>query len=576
MKPNRTLSAGGFRPVPEVDSITAYQVPRAITPVDLYLDGNEGCPPTDWKPAEILRDNPDLIQRYPDAASLERKLAEKLNLDPAGVLVTAGADEAIDRVCRTALAPGRTMILPVPAFPMFRHYATLAGGRIVTVAWPDGAYPVEEVIQAVDATTSIIVIVSPNNPTGAVASAADIDRLARGAPQALVLVDLAYGEFADEDLTPAALAHDNCVVLRSFSKAGGMAGLRVGYAVGSPAIVSYLRRAGGPYTVSSLSLALAEQVLARSEDREGYFTAVRRNRDRMARALQKLGARPTASQGNFVFARFPDAEWTRAGLAGLGIAARGYPDDRDLRDFLRITVPHPDHLDRLLAALGTVLAPEAILFDMDGVLADVSGSYRQAIIETAARYGVTVTGETITSAKRAGDANNDWHLTHSLIKEQGGIAAFEDVKRTFEGLYHGDGSRPGLWIQERPLCGEDLLRRLRRKVKLGIVTGRPRRDAQRFLAEHNLAEFFDVVVCLEDAPAKPSPEPVRLARRKLGVTRAWMIGDTPDDMRAARAAGVLPVGIAAPGESAESGTALLRSGAGRILDSLKELTELIP
>ena len=169
---------------------------------------------------------------------------------------------AIDRLCRAYLAPGRRIVMPQPTFVMLPYYAALAGAEIDAVPWREGPYPLEAVLDAVTEQTAVIVVVSPNNPNGAVATAADLRALAEAAPHAVLLVDLAYAEYADEDLTAAALSHPSAVVVRTISKAWGLAGLRVGYAVGSPELIAILRVAGGPFSVSGLSLAVAERALA--------------------------------------------------------------------------------------------------------------------------------------------------------------------------------------------------------------------------------------------------------------------------------------------------------------------------
>lgn len=221
-------------------------------------------------------------------------------------------------------------------------------------------------------------------------------------------------------------------------------------------------------------------------------------------------------------------------------------------------------------------APEALLFDLDGVIADVSQSYRRAILETAASYGVAVGVADVTAAKAAGDANNDWVLTHRMVTAQGIDTTLEEVTRRFEALYQGSGETPGLWQVERLLVEPALLERLAQRLPLGIVTGRPRRDAQRFVGQAEIAGFFGAMVCMEDAPRKPDPAPVQLLLHQLGVQRAWLVGDTPDDMQAAAAAGVLPLGVVAPGDTAEeTGPALLTSGAKRILTNVAELEQLL-
>ena len=112
---------------------------------------------------------------------------------------------------------------------------------------------------------------------------------------------------------------------------------------------------------------------------------------------------------------------------------------------------------------------------------------------------------------------------------------------------------------------------------LALVTGRPRRDAERFLERFGLADLFDVVVTREDAALKPDPAPVRLALERLGVERAWMVGDTPDDLVAARGAGVLPLGVVPPGaDPSRTRTTLEAAGAARVLSRTEDLTALLP
>jgi HAD superfamily hydrolase (TIGR01548 family) len=277
-----------------------------------------------------------------------------------------------------------------------------------------------------------------------------------------------------------------------------------------------------------------------------------------------------------VLARFDDPVWVKDGLEGLGIAVRAWPGRERLENALRITLPGDEvRFRRLLEGLRAVLAPEALLLDLDGVLADVSGSHREAVRQTAARFGVTVSPEEIGAAKRRGGANNDWELTWRLVTAGGAEASLDEVTRAFEALYHGDRSRPGLRERERALIDATGLARLKRGRPLAIVTGRPRDDAWRFLRRFGLDGEVDVLVGLEDGPAKPAPDPVRLALDRLGVRRAWMVGDTVDDVRAARAAGVVPIGVLPPGDDAEAtGGALTGAGAARVLEPIDGLTAL--
>jgi HAD superfamily hydrolase (TIGR01548 family) len=368
-------------------------------------------------------------------------------------------------------------------------------------------------------------------------------------------------------------------VVRTLSKAYGLAGLRVGYALGAADVITPLRSAGSPFPVSHLSLHIALRQLQETDGpMRAYVARVRQERAQLNRELAALGAEPMPSQGNFCFVRFPNARWVWSALSGLGIGVRHFSTAPELDAWLRITCPgEPAAFERLRQGLWTALKPEALLFDMDGVLADVSGSYRAAIVATARDLGVALTADEISRAKARGGANNDWELTRRLVAAHGVEVSLAEATRRFEEHYQGAPGRPGLRRTERLLVGRDALARMAARAPLAVVTGRPRSDAERFLDEAGVRAHFKVVVAMEDGPLKPDPAPVRLALQRLGVSRAWMLGDTPDDMAAARAAAVVPLGVRPPGEDRpEFLDALVRAGAARVLDSPGALEELLP
>jgi len=545
-----TGAAEGVRAEIGSETLSPYSPVRPLGPIDLFLDANEGTASGVDIGATLARIGAEAARRYPNAAGLEAAIARLLGLPARGVLMTAGGDEAIDRACRAFLGPGNELILPVPTFEMIGRYARLAGAEVVGVPWSSGPFPIDEVLGRLNVRTTMIAVVSPNNPTGAVARPSDLTRLSKAAPSALLLVDLAYTEYADEDLTQAALSLPNAVIIRTFSKAYGLAGMRVGYAAGGERVVHAMRAAGSPYPVTGLSLAVAEEALAGAPARLPRRVArVRDERDRLRELLCELGARPVESQANFVLAEFRDAEWVWRALAGLGIGVRRFAEGLGLERSLRITCPGDDvGFVRLCHGLKAAMRPRALLLDMDGVIADVSRSYRRAIAMTADSFGVSVSPEAIGAAKADGNANNDWVLTHRLVTRAGVAATLEEVTARFELVYQGTVETPGLEVAESLIPEPVLLWRLAGRIRLGIVTGRPRRDCERFLRRFGLDKFFKAVVCMEDAPRKPDPAPIRLALQHLGTQSAWMIGDTPDDIVAARAAGVVPIGIAAPGD----------------------------
>ena len=567
-------------PGPVVVQCRSYVIPPRPKFIDLPLGNTERVIVSEEE-AETLNSilskfDVSSIVGYPNSSELQQLLAERLEVLPGRVLVTAGADEALERALESVLGPGRELIVTSPTFEMIPVYARLAGGNVRQIPWLDGAYPVDGVLEAVGADTAVIAVVTPNNPTGAVVSRADIQRIALAVPHILILVDMAYSEFADVNLTADLLNYPNVVMVRSLSKAWGMPGLRVGYAVGDAQVIAWMRRTGGPYTISGLSLSIAEERIRQGEESiRVYVQRVRAERSMLTTLISELGGRPLPSQANFVLARFENARWVRDGLAGLGIGSRSFSDNEALKDTLRISCPGDQSaFVRLEHAFKAVLNPEAILFDLDGVLADVSASYRMSIIETAKSFGVSITVDDISAMKAHGNANNDWQVTQRLLLDHGLAVSLAEVIGRFESLYQGTETEPGLRATETLLVERPWLESLGRRYSLAVVTGRPRRDAERFLHDNGIRDLFEALVCMEDAELKPSPMPVRLALERLGVTRAWMLGDTPDDLVAARAAGVMPVGVAPPGELLESATiTLIEAGAACVLEKTEQLME---
>jgi len=545
----------------------------------LRLNSNEGPRAPQALLAELAALDPELLRCYPDATAVETALADRVGVSPDRVLVTAGADEALDRIYRAYAGPDRPVLLPEPTFDMLERFADLAGAPLVRVPWIADAFPLEEILAELDNRIAIVVIVSPNNPTGGVASRDDVRRIAAAAPRALLLLDQAYVEYADADIDPGVLDLPNVVVVRTMSKAWGLAGCRVGYAVGTSEVIAVLRAAGAPYPVAGPSLALALFQLRRGDAAlRAHVAQVRMERANLRQLLCARGVDARASQANFVFADFgPRAAFVRDGLGARGILVRDFPGRARLETSLRITLPgEPADFERLTRALETVLTPEAIVFDLDGVLADVRESQRAAMIATAASFGVTVTMDDIEAALRAGDASNDWIVTQRLIAAGGGAVDLPSVTTRYQALYLGANGSPGLRERERSIVSRDVLARLSNRLPLAVVTGRPRDEARWFLEREGIAGLFRATVCMEDAARKPDPAPVRLALARLGVRSAWMVGNTPDDVRAAAGADVIPLGIVAPGDDlVATATALTEAGAAHVLSDVTDLEELL-
>ncbi len=352
-----SLSDSSLQPRAVVEEGTSYVIPGRPESIDLPLGNTERVIVSREEQKEFREIVSQLdvgtIISYPKAFGLQQHLADRFNVLPAQVLVTGGADEALERAIGCVLEPGRELIATSPTFEMIPIYARLTGGAVHQIPWLEGSFPVSEILEAVTDRTTVISVVTPANPTGALIALGDLQRIARAAPQILLIVDLAYVEFADVDITPDLLAEPNVLIVRSLSKAWGMPGARVGYALGSAEVIDWMSRTSGPYSVSGPSLAIAQARLQYGrENVRNYVRTVRAEREHLIELIKELGGIPMPSQANFVLARFEDVVEVSDRLADRGIGTRRFPGNPDLQDFLRITCPgDQEAFQRLTGAL---------------------------------------------------------------------------------------------------------------------------------------------------------------------------------------------------------------------------------
>lgn len=325
-----------LRPAARLAGLRPYGTGSVRAEGALPLDANEGPAAAPALLDRLQAVDGESLRRYPNARSLEAVIAERLGVEPARVVVTAGGDDAIDRVCRVSLEPERSLIVHTPTFEMITRGARLAGGTVRSVPWMGGLFPIDSIEAVIAPDTGLVAIVSPNNPTGGVIEIEDMERICRAARAvgAVLLVDLAYIDYADEDPTQRLLEFDNVVVVRTFSKAFGLAGLRVGYAIASERVAGWLRSVGGPYPVSVPGLAIAGLAWEAGVD-AAYLDRVRHERHRLRSWLRERGIEVLDSQSNFVLSRV-DA----VALAERGVVVRAFVGE--VAGWSRITLPGDD------------------------------------------------------------------------------------------------------------------------------------------------------------------------------------------------------------------------------------------
>jgi histidinol-phosphate aminotransferase len=341
-----------LNPREAVRTLPSYHPPLAGRS-GLRLDFNEntvGCSP---RVLERLRQStPEQLASYPEREPVEAVAADFLKVPQAELLLTNGVDEAIHLLCETYLEAGDEALIAVPTYSMYRIYVMAAGAQLIAIlAGKNFEFPADELGKRITPRTRLIAVANPNNPTGTVAPAAELVRIARSAPDAAVLVDEAYFEFYGQSMLAARDDLPNLFVARTFSKAYGLAGLRIGVLVGNAEQMRAVRRVSSPYNVNAVALACLPEALGDQTYIQQYVSEVRESRARLERALEALGIQFWHSQANFVLARVGAAAAFVEQMRRRGILVRDRTSDHGCEGCVRITLGPRAHADRLLAAL---------------------------------------------------------------------------------------------------------------------------------------------------------------------------------------------------------------------------------
>ena len=330
-----------------------YHPPLAARHV-LRLDFNENTFAPSPKVLERVRAITAAgLTKYPEREPVEQIVAEHFGLKPEQVLLTNGVDEAIHLMCVTLLDAGDEALISTPTFFMYDVSIGLMTEGLVKVQADESlAFPLERFMAAITERTKLIIVASPNNPTGAVVRRAHLLAIAAAAPHAVVMVDEAYYHFHGESTLEDIATVPNLVVARTFSKAYGLASLRVGMLVGNAALMKYLRKASSPYNVNGVALDCLPAALADEEYLAWYVKQVRVGRERTTAALRELGVPYFESQANFVLMRIGEkhAELVDA-MRRHDVLLRDRSGDPGCEGFVRITIGIEEHVTKGLAAL---------------------------------------------------------------------------------------------------------------------------------------------------------------------------------------------------------------------------------
>ncbi len=341
----------------------AYHSP-IVSRAGLSLDLNEsmaGCSPRVL--ARLRSLSAAEVSLYPQREVGERVVANFLGLAPEQVLLTNGMDEALSLLFATYLGssdkdPGDELLFADPTFVMYPMLGEALGAKVVRLqSGEDLALPVADLLARISPRTGVIAIANPNNPTGLAASRADLLKIAEAAPDAAVLIDEAYFEFCGETLIGDLARHPNLFVGRTFSKAYGLAGLRLGVLIGATEQIGYMRRLSLPFNVNSVALACLEEALADQSFVSDHVAQVKQGRERLAQLFDELGLRFWPSQTNFILVRVgATAKAFVESMQRRGILVRDSSANPGCNGCVRITIGTPKQMDGVLQAIREVIS----------------------------------------------------------------------------------------------------------------------------------------------------------------------------------------------------------------------------
>jgi histidinol-phosphate aminotransferase len=339
-----------------VREMREYHSPLSSPNTELRLDMNEsttGCSPRVL--AKLNSMDARTLAQYPRREAGEKLVADFLGITPQQLLLTNGADEAIDLLCRAYLEPQDEMIVVIPTFAMYEVFAQMENAKVVHVpTGPDFSFPTERVLGALTGKTRIIVICNPNNPTGVDVPRSSIMKIVEAAPDAAILLDEAYFDFYGQTMLDQVGKLPNLFIARTFSKAYGLAGLRVGAIVGDQEQVSVLRRMATPFNVNAFAIECLAEALADRQFVADYVAQVIASREWLRKELEQLGFKCWPSHGNFILSRFGlEKKAILDALRARGISLRDRPD---CEGCVRITIGKHQEMERLISEIKQVMS----------------------------------------------------------------------------------------------------------------------------------------------------------------------------------------------------------------------------
>ncbi len=557
----------------------AYEIPLYPDDIRLKLDSNENTMGPSPKVMAALQGITDKdIKFYPAYGEILTKLAAFNNLKTGMILPANGADEAISCVFNTFVEPEDSVLTVTPTFAMPKIYARALGCEYKEVPYAEKwIFPTQELINNIDEKTKLIIITTPNNPTGESIARQELIKILNAASGIYVLIDETYANYAGETFIDLVETYPNILIARSMSKDFALAGLRFGYLISAEENLKHIKKVISPYSVNNLAVKAACAALDDINHLTYCISRVNESKALLTEGFSDIAEKVYPSSANFVLADFGErTDFIYKKLLNTGIRVKNFGNAQYLENCMRIALPDVENTEYILESLKP---RDLIIFDMDGVIVDTSNSYRLAIRGTYEKFsGKTLTPEAVQMAKNRGGLNNDWDLTYYLLEKEGISVSFQELIEKFQELYWGNNG-DGFILNEKLLISRQTLAELSQKYDMAIFTGRPKLEAEYVLKRWDIGQFFCPVITMEDPPkgkGKPDPWGVHQIVRITRPKEVFFLGDTVDDMFSARQAGVKGVGVLPPQEKGEElRRALLAHGAVDVLENTEDIVQLL-
>lgn len=542
----------------------------------LKLDFNENLiGPSQKVLDEIKKIDKTKICLYPSYQKLTDAIAFYRNVPFETVLPTNGADEALNYIVNTFVEPDENIVTASPYFLMNRIYARISNLEFREVEYKEKwVYPIDDILAAIDEKTKLVIVTSPNSPTGEVISDENLMRIIRNAKNALVMIDETYGTYANKSYAHLTKEFSNVAVVKSMSKDFALAGLRLGYIVSAKQNIDYIRTIASPGNVNSIAVIAGIAALSDTKHLEHIKREIQKSKDFLTLELSEV-AKVYPSNTNFLCIDFGEkAAAVNERLLLNGIKTKFFKDGV-LKNHFRLTIPPLDSAKKLVDA---IKVKSLVIFDMDGVLVDVENSYRLAIKKTFEHFsGQELAPERIQEAKNLGGLNNDWDLTESLLEQSGILIEKPLIIEKFQDFYFGENGEGFIQNEELLIC-KNILKSLAKNHQLAVFTGRPEKEALFTLEFFGIRHFFSEIISMDDLDEdlqKPNPYGIFMLMSKLKPQNTFYLGDTLDDMRAATSAKVQGIGVLTKqNKSGEFKKLLKTNGAMVVLNNVNDIVKL--